>query len=43
MVLLRFIVASIDACPFALATNETRALFRSPPGPQISEDIADSS
>ncbi|WP_267434115.1 EamA family transporter, partial [Sphingomonas sp. GM_Shp_1] len=31
MVLLRFIVASIVACLFALATKEARALFRSPP------------
>jgi drug/metabolite transporter (DMT)-like permease len=31
MVLLRFAVASILAIPFALATAESRALFRSPP------------
>jgi drug/metabolite transporter (DMT)-like permease len=31
MVLLRFMVASIVALPFALASAETRALFRSPP------------
>lgn len=31
MVLLRFIVASVLAAPFALATAESRALFRSPP------------
>lgn len=31
MVLLRFIVASIVAFPFAFATQEARALFRSPP------------
>jgi drug/metabolite transporter (DMT)-like permease len=31
MVLLRFMVASIFAVPFALATPESRALFRSPP------------
>ena len=31
MVLLRFLVASILAAPFALVTSEARALFRSPP------------
>jgi drug/metabolite transporter (DMT)-like permease len=31
MVLLRFMIASIVALPFALASAETRALFRSPP------------
>jgi drug/metabolite transporter (DMT)-like permease len=31
MVLLRFVVASIVALPFALASAEARALFRSPP------------
>jgi drug/metabolite transporter (DMT)-like permease len=31
MVLLRFVVASILAAPFALMTRQSRALFRSPP------------
>jgi len=31
MVLLRFVVASLAALPFALRTPESRALFRSPP------------
>jgi drug/metabolite transporter (DMT)-like permease len=31
MVLLRFAVASLAAAPFAFASRETRALFRSPP------------